>query len=217
MTRIAVTFAALAIAASATVAAQEMPTPQVFRGSPFQKGQWKMEILEMDAKGREQAHGMPGAMTICMDDIRQMGRNQDGPGGKDRSDCKIKLLKDTATVAVMEATCPDGTTRTTLTRESEKSYLMQAAGTSRGESYAMKARYTYEGAQCTQSGAGMGMGAAGPGAGMGANKNSPQCQQAQAQLGSMNPGAMCANAGANRAMCEQNILRMKSQLEAMCR
>ncbi len=203
----------LSTASGAAVAAEQMPLPKVFREAPFQKGQWRMEMLEMSAKGARHAGGMPGAMSVCMDDLRDIGRNQGGQG-KENRDCKVQILKDTATEAVMETTCPDSQTRATITREDEKSFLMQAAGTSRGEAYSMKARYTYEGAQCTQSGAGMG---AGKSPGMGMSKNSPECQQAQSQLAGMNPGAMCANAGANRAMCEQNILRMKAQLEAMCR
>jgi len=211
MTRFAIAFAALMVAVCAATAAQEMPMPQVFRDAPFQKGQWKVQMLEMNAKG-QRAGAMPHSMTICMDDIREMGRNQDGPGGKSSRDCKVRILKDTASEAVMEAACPDGTTSTTITREGDKSYLMQATGTSRGESYSMKARYSFDSPQCTQSGASMGA----PRMGMGVDKNSPECQKAKAQLATMNPGAMCANAGANRAMCEQNIQRMKSQLEATC-
>jgi hypothetical protein len=206
---------ALWMAPGAPALAAETPTPQVFRDAPFQKGQWKMEFLEMSAKGAQHAGGMPGGMSVCMDDLRDIGRNQAGPRRRESPDCKVQILKDTATEAVMETTCPDSTTRATITREGDKTFLMQATGTSRGESYSMKARYTFESAQCTQSGPGMGMGAR-PGAGMRMNKNSPECQKAQAQLGSMNPGTMCANAGANRAMCEQNIQRMRSQLESMC-
>jgi hypothetical protein len=208
MTRLAIAFAALSLATGTAAAAQEMPMPQVFRDSPFQKGQWTMQILEMNAKGAQQSGGMP-VMTMCLDDLREMGRNQSGRREAERPNCKVKLLKDTATEAVMETTCPDSTSRATVTREGDKSYLMHAVGTNRGEPYSMKARYTFDSAQCTQSGVGMGMG--------GMNRNSPECQKAQAQLSSMNPGAMCANAGANRAMCEQNVQRMKSQLEALCR
>jgi hypothetical protein len=212
MSRFAIVFATLTLVTGAAAAAQEMPMPQVFRDTPFQKGQWKMELLEMNARGAAHSGGMPASMSICMDDIREMGRNQAGPKGGQRADCKMQILKDTATEAVMETTCPDGTTRATVTRQGEKSYLMQATGTQRGENYSMKARYTFESAQCTQSGAGMG----GVGMGMRMDKDSPECQKAKAQLAAMNPGAMCANAGANRAMCEQNVLRMKTQLEAMC-
>lgn len=209
MTRFAIAVAALTVAAGTAVAA-EVPMPQVFRDTPFQKGQWKVEMLEMNANGVEHRGGMPGPMTVCMDDIREMGRGQGGQTDTSKRNCKVKLLKDTATEAIMEATCPDGTTRTTLTREGDKSYLMQATGTKRGENHSMKARYTFDSAQCAQSGVGIG-------AGMGRDKNSPECEKAKAQLATMNPGAMCANAGANRAMCEQNIQRMKSQLEAMCK
>lgn len=199
---------ALILGAGAAVAAEQMPMPQVFRGTPFQKGQWKVEMLEMRAKGAEHPGGTPPAMTICMDDIREMGRSKAGQAGSEQRNCNMRLLKDTATEAVFETVCPDGTTRATVTREDAKTYLMQATGTAQGESYAMKARYTFDRAQCAQSGVGMGVSI---------DKDSPECRDAQAQLATMNPGAMCANAGANRAMCEQNIQRMKSQLEAMCK
>jgi len=210
MTRFVIALAAT-LAAGAAAAAQEMPMPQVFRDAPFQKGQWKMEILEMSMKGAAQPGGMPGAMTMCMEDLREMARNRAGGSGREQRDCKVQIIKDTATEAVMETACPDGTTRATVTREGDKSFLMQATGQQRGESYSMKARYTYDGPKCTQQ-SGMV-----PGMGMSMDKNSPECQQAQAQLSSMNPGTMCANAGANRAMCEQNIQRMRAQLEAMCK
>lgn len=206
---IRLTIALAATLATGAAAAQEMPMPQVFRDAPFNKGQWKMEILEMN-QGAERG-GMPGVMTVCMDDIREMGRNRAGGPGSEQHDCKVQLLKDTATEAVMETTCPNSTTHATVTRQGNKSFLMQATGQQRGENYSMKARYTYDGPNCTQQ-SGMV-----PGMGMSMDKNSPECQQAQAQLSSMNPGAMCANAGANRAMCEQNVQRMKAQLEAMCK
>jgi hypothetical protein len=205
MIRFAVALAALTLAAGAVVA-DEMPTPQMFRNAPFQQGQWKMEVLEMNMKGAEQRGGRPGSITMCMEDLREMGRNRAEQGGGKSSDCSYRLLKDTATEAVMETTCKDGTTRATMTRQGDKTFLMQAEGVRRGEPYSMKARYTYEGAQCAQSGIGFGM-----------DKNSPECQKARAQISSMNPGTMCANAGANRAMCEQNVARMRAQLESMCK
>ena len=203
--------AVLAAAPGPLAQAAETPLPKVFRDAPFQKGQWKMEFLEMSAKGAQHAGGMPGGMSVCMDDLRDIGRNQAGPRRRESPDCKVQILKDTATEAVMETTCPDGSTRATVTREGDRSFLMQADGKQDGERYAMKARYTYEGPKCTQQGGMI------PGMGMSMDKNSPECQQAQSQLSSMNPGAMCANAGPNRAMCEQNVQRMKAQLEAMCK
>jgi hypothetical protein len=205
MTRFAIAVATLTLATGAVVA-DEMPLPQMLRNAPFQKGQWKMEVLEMNMKGVEQRGGRPGSITMCMDDLREMSRDRAEQEGGKRSDCSYRLLKDTATEAVMKTTCKDGTTRTTMTREGDKTFLMHADGTRRGEPYSMKARYTYEGAQCTQSGIGFGM-----------DKNSPECQKARAQISTMNPGTMCANAGANRAMCEQNIARMRAQLENMCK
>ena len=215
MNRPALVLAALMLAAGAATA-QEMPYPQVFDHA-FKKGQWRVEILQMSMGKTERAGGGMPAMSICMNDIREMGRN--GPGGKNAApDCKARLVKNTPTEAIMESVCADGTTRTTVTREGDKSYRIHSTGVRDGENYAMQARYTFEGEKCTQSG--FGIGGMTPGAGAaakGAMRNdSPECQRARAQMGSMNPGAMCANAGANRAACEQNIQRMRSQLEAAC-
>ena len=209
----AIVLAALALAAGAATA-QDIPLPQVF-GQAFKSGQWRVELQEMKMGNNERAGGGMPAMSVCMDDAREMGRGQ--PGGKGpRRDCKVQLIKNTATEAIMESVCPDGTTRTTVTKEGDKSFRIYSTGTSRGENYSMRARYTFEGEKCTQSGFGIGGMGAGPAAKGGMRNDSPECQQARAQMGSMNPGAMCANAGANRAACEQNIQRMRAQLEAAC-
>lgn len=205
MIRFAIALAALMLATAPAVA-DEMPIPRLFRDAPFQKGQWKVEMLEMNMPGAEGPHGTPRAMTLCMKDLREMSRDRAQEQGEEQPNCSHRLLKDTATEAVMETTCKNGKkTLATVTREGDKTFLVRATGTRGAESYSMKARYTYEGAQCTHSGTGFSM-----------DKNSPECQKARAQLSNMNPGAMCANAGANRAMCEQNLQRMRSQLEAMC-
>jgi hypothetical protein len=215
MNRTALVLAALTLAAGAATA-QEMPVPQVFNHG-FKKGQWRVEMLQMSMGKTERAGGGMPAMSICMDDVQEMGRN--GPGGRNTArGCKARLVKNTATEAIMESACADGTTRTTVTREGDNSYRIHSTGTRDGENYAMQARYTFEGETCTQSGFGIGgMGrGAGPAAKGTMRNDSPECQRARAQMGSMNPGAMCVNAGANRAACEQNIQRMRSQLEAAC-
>jgi hypothetical protein len=205
MKRFAVALAALTLATGGVVAG-EMPMPQMFRNAPFQKGQWKVDVLEMNMKGGPQRGGRPGAITMCMQDLREMGRDRAEQEGGKKSDCSYRLLKDTATEALMETICEDGTRRTTMTREGDRTFLMQSQGMRHGEPYSMKARYTYEGAQCTQSGIGTRM-----------DRNSPECEKARARAASMNPGTMCANAGANRAMCEQNVARMRAQLESACK
>jgi len=193
--------AVLACCVGAPLAASDMPTPRVLRDGGFQKGQWRMEILEM-SRGHAGSAGMPAAMSMCMENAEKIAR-----GGDDTAGCTYRLLKDTASEAVMESVCRDGTSRSTVTREGPRRFLMEATQTGRGESMSMKARYSYEG-PCRES--------AGPG-GVSIDRSSPQCQQALAKAAQINPAAMCADAGAQRAMCEEQARGMRAKLEAMCR
>jgi len=47
------------------------------------------------------------------------------------------------------------------------------------------------------------------------DKNSEQCQKMRAMAG-MNPAQACANAGAHRQMCEEQLRRSLAQIQAMC-
>lgn len=199
----ALLFAALAAAGAPTaLAASDMPLPRVFRDGGFQKGQWRMEILEMRARGADQAGGMR-AMSMCMDSAEKMARGDDAAA----RDCTFRLIKDTASEAEMEVACKDGTTRSRITREGDRRFLMQATTTARGETTSMKARYAYEG-PCREG--------AGPGS-LSTDRKDPKCQQALAQAARMDPAVMCANAGAQRAMCEEQLRKSRAQVEAMCR
>ena len=50
----------------------------------------------------------------------------------------------------------------------------------------------------------------------GYDKNSEQCKKMQSAMAQMDPAKNCANAGANRAQCEQQMRQQISQMKSMC-
>ncbi len=198
--------AVLCLAASPALA-EDPPVPQLFRGISGEQGQWRMEILEMEGRGRSMQGGMP-AMTLCTDNLFREARERSQRRG--RSDCKHRLLKDSPTEMLMESECPDGTSRILMQREGQKSLLMQGeVKDSRGTS-TMKMRYTYEGA-CQGGGQGGGAPA------MRFDKDSQACRQMREQLGQLDPDKACASSGAQRAACEARVRAAAEQMAAMCR
>jgi hypothetical protein len=205
MTRALAAAAGLALCVTTAVAA-DAPTPRMFGDAP-PKGQWRMEILEatMGAKAEGQ---MPRTMTMCTDNLMQSARQPGGaasPRGRERdSGCTSRLLKDTATEAVMESVCKDRTQRTTMKRESSTALLIETEQTgSRGTSV-FRARYTYEGA-CKDA----------PAASLG--QESEACKQMRAQAAQMDPATACAQAGAGREACEKQMRQSMAQMQAMCK
>lgn len=192
--------AACLLALPLAAAAQDMPTPKVLQGMGLQKGsgQWKVEPLE----GAPAAGGgrMP-AMTVCTDNL---AKPQGPQGAKPDSSCKQKLVKDTSSEAVIEATCKGRTTHVTMTREGPKSVLLsvESEGGS-GAPQKMKMRYTHIGA-CS--------------AGQGAvtfDKNSAQCQ-ALRQQANIDPEATCARQTGDKARCIQGMRDMAARFKSMC-
>ena len=198
--------AALCLAASPALA-EEPPVPQLFRGLGHEQGQWRMEILEMEGRGRSMQGGMP-AMTLCTDNLFREARERSQRRG--RSDCKYRLLKDTPSEMLMESECPDGTSRILMQREGQKSLLMQGEVKDQRGTSTMKMRYTYEGA-CQGGGPGGGAPA------MRFDKDSQACRQMREQLGQLDPDKACANSGAQRAACEARMRAAAEQMAAMCR
>jgi len=196
------TLASLWIAAPAA-AAEAFPAMKVMAGMPnMGKGQWTINFLESGG-------AMPAKASICFDSFAQMARGgkpgpQPGTREERESDCTTRVIENTPARGVVEATCrKGGGTRTTITRDGPKSFLLQADSIGEGKPGTMKARYTYEG-PCKQGGAAVQLG-----------KDSPQCQQMRA-MGGMDPARMCANAGAQRQMCEEQIRNSLAQMKAMC-
>jgi hypothetical protein len=191
--------------------AEALPAPKVFHGIPAQKGQWRVEILKMDGQGEKmQGAPMPQAMSICMDNLMDMGRNAGNRSGSRQEEsqkCKSETLENTANRGVFQTNCEDGTSmRSTIVREGPKSFLIEASGSGRDAPFSMKSRYSYEGACKAKAGSGVMF-----------DKSSEVCRQMQAQMGQMDPGTACAGAsGAARQMCEEQIGKSLAQMKGMC-
>jgi len=201
-----ITLAALAALTLCTgiAAAADPPVPRLFQGMPKDKGQWRMEILELVVDGKREARA-PQAMTLCTDNLMRSSRERgDSRRGQDDS-CTYRLLKDTPAEAEMEMVCKDETTRVNMKREGAKTMLMESQTSGKRGASAGKMRYTYEGA-CRE-----GQGA------VGFDRDTDQCKQLRAQAAQMNPATVCAQAGAGRAACEQQMQQSLAQMQAMCK
>jgi hypothetical protein len=176
------------------VAAADMPMPRMLKG--MQKGQWRMEMLENSmAKPGQQ---MP-ARTICTDNLMKHSAEKSA-----KSECKRRLVKDSADEAVMEMTCPDHTVTATMKRESAKAVLIDVKSAGKGGPHNMKMRYTSLGA-CREGQATMSY-----------DKNSEQCKKMQSAAAKADPAKDCAGDAAQRAQCEQMIRQRVAQMKAMC-
>ena len=192
---------ALLAAPLAPVRADEPPVPRLYKGlASTEKGQWRMEILEAERGGQPAPSSRMGAITLCTENL--LKPRERGHAG--RSDCTYRMEKDTATEAVIDATCPDSTSRVMLMRESDKSVLMQVAHHGRDGDSTMKARYTYLGA-CRE-----GQGA------MSFDKDSEQCKQMRERAAELDPAKTCANSGAQREQCIARLRAAVAQMQAMC-
>jgi hypothetical protein len=201
MNRLRFALAALVLAAATPALAEEPPVPLLFRGFGTDKGQWRMEILEAEGRGRSMRGGM--SMTLCTDNLYREARERSQRRGG--SECRHRLLKDTPAEMLMESECPERTSRVLMKRENAKSLLMEGEVKDRRGTSTMKMRYTYEGA-CTQD-SGM----------MRFEKDGEACRQMRGQLAQLDPAKSCANAGAQRAGCEARLRAAAEQMAAMCR
>jgi hypothetical protein len=192
----------LSFAASA-LAQDAPPVPRMFQGMQGQKGQWQVEFLEATGAGRE-GKAKPPTMTLCTDNLVGSQAQQERRAARGGSQCKHRLVKDTASEAVVESTCPESTSVLTLTRESANSIVMaiQSSG-ARGERTA-KMRYTHLGA-CR----------AGQGA-MSFDKDSEQCRKLKERAAKIDPEKQCARTKGDRAECEQRVRDTAAKLSAMC-
>lgn len=185
---------------TAAFAADDFSAMQVARGMPdMGKGQWKIDILEGGG-------GIPRSGSICLESLAQMAR---GPMSRQQSAaeapsrCDSRIIENTSARGVVESACPEGTVRTTIMRDGDRAFLMNAEGTRHGHPVSMKARYSYEG-PCQAGDGPVSMG-----------KDSPECRKMRA-MGGMDPATACANAGAHRKMCEDQLRQSLEQMRAMC-
>jgi hypothetical protein len=206
--RIAVAIAASAVfvnlsIGAVAVVADDISALRVTNGMPnMGKGQWTINILQGGV-------GMPRTASICLDSMAQMAQGPGMPGhspgaqGQQQPECTSRVIENTSTRGVIESMCPEGTVRTTIMRDGAQAFLMKAEGSSRGKPVAMNARYSYEG-PCKPGSAAIAV-----------DKDSEQCRKMRAMSG-MDPAQMCANAGAHRQTCEEQLRKSLAQMQAMC-
>lgn len=187
---------------AAAMAAEDFPSMRVMGGMPnMGKGQWTINVLE--------GGGGPRTVSLCFDNLAQMARGPQmsgrGPAaqGRQQPECASRVIENTAARGVVESTCPDGTTRATMTRDGAQAFVMHAERIGGGEPFSMKARYSYDG-PCQAGSPAMTMGV-----------DSEQCQKMRAMAG-MDPAQACANAGPQRQTCEEQMRRSLAQIQAMC-
>jgi hypothetical protein len=187
------------------IADNEPPMPRVFKGVPTQKGSWRVEMLEMHRPGKDAPVGLNlRGMSICMDNALQLA-NQ-GRQLVEQRGCKTRVLKDTPTVAQIEAKCEHASYRSTITREGRNRYLIEGEGAgSSGEPFSVRARYSYEGA--CKEGAGT----------VSLDKNSAQCKRMREQMANLSPDKSCGKlVDEQRKRCEAQIQQSLAQINSMC-
>lgn len=171
---------------SAGHAATPLSELRLFKSNPMGQGLWRMELISSDDPQMARGAAAMGQAGICMDVARQIGKNSPAEDPK----CTPKVLRNTDSQAEIEVSCKDGaSSRMLMTRESEKSYLMDTTLNKDGKHRSFKVRYTHAGA-CKGD------------AVMQFDKNSPMCQR-------MDPARMLARCASmpesSRAQCEQQM------------
>ena len=195
----------LAAVPPSAIAGDEPPMPRVFKGVATQKGSWRVEMLEMHRPGKDTPAGINlKGMSICMDNALQLA-NQGRQLAEQRG-CKTTLLKDTPTVAQIEAKCERASYRSTITREAPNRYLIEGEGAgSTGEPFSVRARYSYEG-PCKE-GAGT----------VSLDKNSAQCKHMREQMAKLSPDKSCGKlVDEQRKRCEAQLQQSLAQINSMC-
>ena len=159
---------------------------KLFKSAPLGQGLWRMELISSDDPRLAMGAAAMGQASMCMDVAKQAAKNT--PAEDPR--CTPKVLRNTDTQAEVEVSCKDGnSSRLLMTRESEKSYLMDTTINKDGQPRNIKIRYTHTGA-CKGD------------AVMQFDKNSPVCKQMD--LAKMQAG--CARLPeASRTACEQQM------------
>ncbi len=180
--------------AGASQATAQLSELKLFKSTPMGQGLWRMEMISSDDPQMARGAAAMGQAGICMDVAKQMGKNTPADDPK----CTPKIVRNTESQAEIEVSCKDGgSSRMVMTRESEKSYLMDSTVNKDGKQRNFKVRYTHAGA-CKGE------------AMMQFDKNSPMCKQ-------MDPARMlasCANMpAASRAQCEQQMKGMAASCQ----
>jgi len=172
--------------ASTGHAAAPLSELKLFKSTPMGQGLWRMELISSDDPQMARGAAVMGQTGLCLDVAKELSRNT--PANDSR--CTPQVLRNTESQAEIEVSCKDGGgSRMLMTRESEKSYLMDTTVSKDGKQRNFKVRYTHAGA-C--KGDTM----------MQFDRNSPMCKQ-------MDPARMLARCTSlpesARAQCEQQM------------
>lgn len=162
---------------------------RLFKSGSMGQGLWRMELVSSDDPQLARGAAAMGQTAMCMDVARRMSQGSPAEDPK----CTPKIVRNTETQAEIEVNCKDGgSSRMLMTRENEKSYLMETTVSKDGKARSFKVRYTQAGA-CQGNSM------------LQFDRNSPMCQQ-------MDPARMqaaCARLPeASRAACEQQMKGM---------
>jgi hypothetical protein len=181
--------------------ADTLPVPRVMSDAPTDKGSWRMDMLEMPGRSAAMAQSM-GGMTVCSTAAQAMARDR----GPQKENCTAKLVEDTTARAVMEVQCSGPnpvSSRSTITRDGPKAYLMSTELSRAGQTQTMKMRMSYAG-PCSEKDSVISYG-----------KDSPMCRKAGASLAAMNP-ARCPQ-GPGGDSCRTQMASQRAQIEAACK
>ena len=168
----------------------------LFKSGNFGRGLWRMEVLSSNNPHMMQAQALTnGKVSICMNAADNLEKHADMADAQEK--CDTKILRNTGELAEVARSCPNGSTHTTITRESDKSFLIDNQMTSsKGKNIQMQARYSYEGA-CKDTDSVIQM-----------DKNSEACKK----MGNMDMtkmAGMCAKLPPDaKAQCEQRVQSM---------
>lgn len=197
-TALACSVVALAYCAVAGGAEPGKPGLKMFGGRPNPHGLWKTELLEASDE-RLMANARTLAETaVCMDAALELAKDVK----PSESACTQAVLKNTTAEAQIEKECPgEGTTVTTMRRESKDSILFETVVRGKGGvTSTIKGRYHYVGPCSPDDNL------------MKADQNSEVCQKARADAATMDPAAGCGELeGAGKTDC---IRRSQAALEA---
>jgi hypothetical protein len=195
---------ALVALAVAPAAAADFPIPKVMSDAPPDRGKWRMEMVEADGFDASAMRKQMGSdVTVCMTAAEAVARREG-----DRQKCETRLLEDTPALAVVEVSCPGSPpvrSRSTITREGERAYLISTDAQRDGGSLRMKMRMTYAGT-CAAGDSVVSLG-----------KDSAVCREARAKIASGEAARQCASAGADEAKCQATLAAAQARIESLCR
>ncbi len=195
---------ALVATAATPVLAADLPTPKVMSDAPPDKGKWRMEMVQADGFDASAMQKQIGSdVTVCMTAAEAVARRESG-----RQQCETRLVEDTPELAVVEVSCPGSPpvrTRSTITREGDRAYLISTDAQRADGTMRMRMRMTYAGT-CAAGDSVVSLG-----------KDSPVCREARAKIASGEAARQCASAGADAAKCAATLAAAQARIESLCR